>query len=129
MTLIGSLALRGVVTSMSVTGSVDALCFDSYVGAMLRPQLRRDDIVLLDNLPAHQASQVEAEVAKAKARVMWLPAYSPDFSPIENCWLKVKTLVRGKGPRTPKELNAAVAEALRAITEENIKSWFEHCGY
>jgi transposase len=51
---------------------------------------------------------------------MWLPAYSPDFSPIENCWSKVKTLVRGRAPRTPKELNAAPGDALKAVTLDDI---------
>jgi hypothetical protein len=68
--------------------------------------------LLLDNLPVHQASQVEQAVTAVKAEVLWLPAYSPDFSPIENCWSKVKTLVRGRQPRTPKELNTALAAAL-----------------
>jgi transposase len=58
-------------------------------------------------LRVHQASRVEAAVAAAKAEVLWLPTYSPDFSPMENCWLKVKTLVRGKQPRTPQKLDSA----------------------
>ena len=68
-------------------------------------------------------------MAAVKAEVMWLPTYSPDFSPMENCWLKVKTLVRGKQPRTPQKLDAALREAISAVTAEDIEAWFTHYGY
>lgn len=95
VTLIGALGLRGLLAPLSLEGALDAVAFDAYVGRMLVSQLRPRDVVLLDNLPVHQASQVEAVAAGVKAEVIWLPAYSPDFSPIEECWSKVKTLVRG----------------------------------
>ena len=129
VTLIGSLGLRGLLAPLSVEGAVDTLCFDSYIQKMLCSQLRPKDILLLDNLPVHLSSQVEQSVAAVKAEVLWLPAYSPDFSPIENCWSKVKTLVRGWRPRTPKDLNMALREALKAVTLDDIDGWFRHCGY
>jgi transposase len=127
--LIGSLGLRGLVAPLSIEGAVDTLVFDAYVRHALVAQLRPKDIVLLDNLPVHQASQIEHAVTAVKAEVLWLPAYSPDFSPIENCWSKVKTLVRGRQPRTPQELNTALAAALQAVTLDDIDGWFRHCGY
>lgn len=129
VTLIGSLGLRGLLAPLSIEGAVDTVVFDSYVHQVLVAQLRPKDIVLLDNLPVHQASQVEQAVTEVKAQVLWLPAYSPDFSPIENCWSKVKTLVRGRQPRTSKDLNTALADALKAVTLDDIDSWFRHCGY
>jgi transposase len=129
VTLIGSLGLRGLLAPLSLDGALDAVAFDSYVSRMLVSQLRPKDVVLLDNLPVHQASQVEQAVAEVKAEVIWLPAYSPDFSPIEECWSKVKTLVRGRQPRTSKELDAALGDALEAVTLNDIEGWFRHCGY
>jgi transposase len=129
VTLIGSLGLRGLLAPFSIEGAIDTVVFDAYVRQMLVSQLRPKDIVLLDNLPVHQASQVEQAVAAVKAEVLWLPSYSPDFSPIENCWSKVKTLVRGRQPRTPKELNTALRGALNAVTLNDIDGWFRHCGY
>lgn len=105
------------------------LVFDSYIQKVLCSQLRPKDILLLDNLPVHVSSQVEQSAAAVKAEVLWLPAYSPDFSPIENCWSKVKTLVRGQRPRTPKDLNVALRDALKAVTLDDIDGWFRHCGY
>ncbi len=127
--MIGSLGLRGLLAPLSIEGAIDTVAFDAYVRQMLVAQLRPKDIVLLDNLPVHQASQVEQAVAAVKAEVLWLPSYSPDFSPIENCWSKVKTLVRGHQPRTPKELNTALRGALKAVTLNDIDGWFRHCGY
>jgi transposase len=126
MTLIGSL---GLLAPLSLEGAVDPVAFDSYIARVLVSQLRPSVIVLLDNLPVHVSSQVEAAVTAVRAEVMWLPAYSPDCSPIENCWSKVKTLVRGRAPRTPKELNAALGDALKAVTLDDIEGWFRHCGY
>jgi len=129
VSLIGSLGLRGLLAPLSIEGAVDTVVFDSYVRHALVAQLRPRDIVLLDNLPVHQASQVEQAVSLVKAEVLWLPAYSPDLSPIENCWSKVKTLVRGRQPRTPQELNTALSDALKAVTLDDIDGWFRHCGY
>jgi transposase len=129
VTLIGSLGLRGMLAPLSMEGALDTAAFDSYVNQVLVSQLRPSDIVLLDNLPVHLSSQVEQAAAAVNAEVMWLPAYSPDFSPIENCWSKVKALVRGRQPRTPKELNAALSHALAAVTLDDIEGWFRHCGY
>lgn len=98
VTLLGSLGLCGLLALLSLEGALDAAAFDSYVSRMLVRQLRPKDLLLLDNLPVHQASQVEQVVTAAEAEVMWLPAYSPDFSPIEECWSKVKALVRGREP-------------------------------
>ncbi|MCA1626591.1 MAG: IS630 family transposase [Acidobacteria bacterium] len=127
--LLGSLGLRGMVASLLLKGSVDHSAFDAFVNELLLPQVRAGDVLLLDNLPAHKASAVEESAARAKAEVIWLPAYSPDFSPNENCWLKIKNLVRGQQPRTTQELNKAVSAAVQAVTKGDIAAWFKHCGY
>jgi len=61
--------------------------------------------------------------------VIWLPPYSPDFSPIEQMWSKLKTYLRKVKARTSEELDRAVAEGLQLITESDCRSWFKHCGY
>ena len=86
-------------------------------------------MVVLDNLGAHKASRIE-EVAESRgAQVLWLPPYSPDFSPIEQCWSKIKTLLRAAKARTREELEEALAQAIRLITKSDIRGWFRHCGY
>lgn len=129
VTLVGALALRGWVAALSFNGPLDREAFDTFVTELLVPRLRRSDVVLLDNLRVHHASDVEEAVRSARARVLWLPTYSPDFSPLESCWSKVKALVRGKEPRTASALDRALTEALSSVTAGDIDGWFRHCGY
>ena len=129
VTLVGALALRGWVATLSFSGAVDREAFDAFVTELLVPRLRRADVVLLDNLRVHHASDIEEAVQSARARVLWLPSYSPDFSPLENCWSKVKAVVKGKEARTASDLDTAMTEALSAVTAADVDGWFRHCGY
>jgi transposase len=127
--VIGALGLRGLVAMLAVEGAVDTLCFDAYVEQVLGPRLRRGDVVVLDNLGAHKASRIE-EVAEARgAQVLWLPPYSPDLSPIEQCWSKIKSYLRGAKARTDEALDEALAQAIKLVTKADIRGWFKHCGY
>lgn len=129
VTLVGALGLRGWVAALSFSGSLDREAFDAFVTGLLVPRLRRADVVLLDNLRVHHASDVEDAVRAARARVLWLPTYSPDFSPLESCWSKVKAVVRGTEPRTAAGLDAALTQALNSVTVADVDGWFKHCGY
>jgi transposase len=129
VTLVGALALRGWVAALSFSGALDREAFDAFVTELLVPHLRRSDVVLLDNLRVHRASDIEEAVRSAHARVLWLPSYSPDFSPLESCWSKVKALVRGDEPRTASSLDISLTKALNSITAADVDGWFRHCGY
>jgi transposase len=128
--IISALSLRrGLLATMTVVGAVDTLCFDAYVTQVLGPCLRRDDVIVLDNLGVHKASCLEEVAAERGAGVLWLPPYSPDYSPIENCWSKIKTALRAAKARTRDELEKALAAALQLVTRADIQGWFTHCGY
>jgi transposase len=127
--LIGAMGLRGLVATLTVAGAVDAEVFNAYAERMLGPRLRRGDVVVLDNLGAHRASRIE-EVAESRgAQVLWLAPYSPDFSPIEQCWSKIKAYLRGAKARTQEQLDQALAAAIKQVTKSDIRGWFKHCGY
>ena len=128
--LVGALSLgRGLLATMTLTGAVDTLAFDAYLARVLGPRLRKGDVVVLDNLNVHKASQVEEVAAGRGARVLWLAPYSPDFSPIEQCWSKIKTFLRAAKARTREELEKALVHAISQITKSDIRGWFKHCGY
>jgi transposase len=127
--VIGAMGLRGLVATMAVEGAVDTLCFDAFVEQVLAPKLRRGDVVVLDNLGAHKASRIEEVAQSRDAQVLWLPPYSPDFSPIEQCWSKIKSYLRGAKARTAEALDKALAQALQLVTKADIRGWFKHCGY
>jgi transposase len=128
--IIGALSFgRGLVATMTLTGAVDTLAFDAYLLRVLGPRLREGDVMVLDNLNVHKASQVEQVAGQRGARVIWLPPYSPDFSPIEQCWSKIKTCLRAAKARTREELERALVQAIKLVTRSDIRGWFKHCGY
>jgi transposase len=127
--LISSLSLSGVEATMSITGAVDTLVFDAYVEQVLRPTIRAGDVIVLDNLAAHRASRIERVAAECGAKVIWLSPYSPDFSPIEMMWSKIKAAMRAAKARTREELEQAFDWALKLITKADCLGWFAHCGY
>jgi transposase len=127
--VISLIGLGGVETTMLVEGAVDTLVFNAFCENFARPCLKVGDILVLDNLGAHRASQVEEIASSCGASVIWLPPYSPDFSPIEQMWSKLKTHLRQAKARTREELDRAISEGLKLITKSNCRSWFKHCGY
>jgi transposase len=127
--VIGAMGLRGLVATLAVEGAVDTLCFDAYAARVLAPRLRPGDVVVLDNLGAHRASRIEEVAARRGAQVLWLSPYSPDFSPIEQCWSKIKSYLRGAKARTVDELDKALSQAIGLVTKADIRGWFKHCGY
>jgi transposase len=103
--------------------------FRAFVARVLVPQLRSGDLVVMDNLSSHKAAGVRAAIESAGATLRYLPPYSPDLSPIEKCWSKVKQLLRSAAARTAEALDGAIAAALRAVTPSDARGWFAHCGY
>ena len=99
---------------------------------MALPVLREqkpDAIVVMDNLSAHKNQAVKDAIAAAGLTVRYLPRYSPDFSPIEPCWSKIKTALRAVAARTVESLRAALDTAAAAVTADDAAGWFGHCGY
>jgi len=127
--VVSLMGITGVETTMLVEGAVDTLACDAFGENFVRPCLRTGDVLVLDNLGAHRASRIEEIAESCGAKVIWLPPYSPDFSPIEQMWSKLKTHLRKVKARTSEELDRAVAEGLQLITESDCRSWFKHCGY
>jgi transposase len=127
--VVSLIGLTGVETTMLVEGAVDTLVFNAFCENFVRPCLRVGDVLVLDNLGAHRASRIEEIAESCGARVIWLPPYSPDFSPIEQMWSKLKTYLRKAKARTKEELDRAISEGLKLITESDCRGWFKHCGY
>jgi len=129
VTMLAALGSQGIEAVMTLDGATDAEVFRVYVAQVLHPTLRPGDIVIMDNLRAHKAAGIREAIEQTGARLQYLPPYSPDLSPIEPCWSKLKTALRTAKARTRQALEHAIAQALATITASDARSWFHHCGY
>ena len=128
-TLITGLSLAGMVPAMTVEGGTTAAVFAAYLEQVLLPGLRPGQVVVVDNVGAHQPDRIRRLVEAAGCRLVFLPAYSPDLSPVEEAFSKIKALVKAAGGRTRAALDAAIAVALAAVSASDAAGWFTHAGY
>lgn len=128
-TTIASLTHAGMGPSLMVSGSVDRVTFTTYLEQVLAPTLRPGQVVLVDNLSAHTSPRAQAIVAACGATLVYLPPYSPDYSPIELAFAQIKADLRRAAARTRAALEAAIATALEQISAADARAFFEHCGY
>ena len=128
-TLLASMGAEGMGPCVAVEGATTARVFEAYVEQALAPALRPGQVVVLDNLNAHKGARVRELVEARGCGVLFLPTYSPDFSPIEEAFGKPKALLRREKARAKDAPLEAIGRALDAITPEDARGWFAHCGY
>jgi transposase len=128
-TLIAGLSLAGIQAPFVLEGAIDTLAFETYVEQVLAPSLRPGQVVVLDNLSVHKGERVRHMIEARGCQVLFLPAYSPDLTPIEEAFSKLKTWLRRLGARTREALEEAITQALEQITVQDAHGWFWHCGY
>jgi transposase len=129
VTMLGTLGVQGLQAVMTAEGATDAGVFRTYIKRVLGPTLWPGDLVVMDDLRAHKAIGVQQALAWRGARLLYLPPYSPDLSPIEPCWTKVKSALRKAKARTRDALDTAITSALTTVTVIDAHSWFTYCGY
>ena len=118
-TLVTALTLAGLDAPMVLEGAMDREAFVAWLTHFLVPMLAPGRVVVMDNLNVHKGAQVRAIIEGAGCALVYLPAYSPDYSPIEGAYSKVKTLVRRAAKRTQAELEGAIGRAVEAVTADD----------
>lgn len=129
VSIISALGLQGVLTHVSLFGAIDGLTFEAFIACKLVPHLWPGACIILDNCSIHLGETVESLVQQAGATLIYLPPYSPDFSPIENCLSKIKSILRALEARTYPGLATAIEGAFKQVSLDDIKGWFTHCCY
>jgi transposase len=129
VSMIGAISLSGVVAQINLIGSTDGLTFEAFISQRLVPQLWVGACVVMDNCSIHKGAEIEALLNQAGARLIYLPPYSPDFSPIENCWSKIKRVLRSIEARTYPDLAQAIQSAFEQVSLNDLRNWFTHCCY
>jgi len=128
-TFVAGLRVDRIDAPMMIDGALDGEAFRAYVEQFLASTLSTGDTVVMDNVPLHKVAGVGEAIAAKGASVLYLPAYSPDFNPIEKFFSQFKSILQRIAARTTDALEAAVAEALRTVTPDECKNYFAACGY
>jgi transposase len=132
LTVLGALSLTGIVEVKTVPTGTTIPVFLDFLKTDLLPVLRDqkpDAILVMDNLSAHKNQAVRDAITEAGLTLHYLPRYSPDFSPIESCWSKIKTALRAAAARTLETLTTALSNVAANVTADDAVGWFQHCGY
>jgi transposase len=85
--------------------------------------------VVMDNLGAHRPKRIRELIEERGCQLLYLPAYSPDYNPIEEAFAKLKQLLRKAAARSKEALVEAIGAALSAVSAADAKGFFEHAGY
>ena len=124
ITLTSGMRLSGVTATLAFPGATNTAIFEDYVAEVLVPELKSHDVVIWDNLKPHQSEEAIEAVESVGARVVPLPPWSPDLTPIEEMISKVKGSMKSAAARTKEAVYAAFGAALHDVTPENIAGWF-----
>jgi transposase len=125
ITLTCGLRLSGVTAALAFPGATNTGVFETYVEEVLVPELKPGDVVIWDNLKPHESDEAIEAVEAAGARVVPLPPWSPDLTPIEEMVSKVKGSLRSAAARTKETVYAAFGSALQDVTLNDIAGWFQ----
>jgi transposase len=127
-TMIGAIRLKGLTAGLIFEGPTDTEAFATFVEKILAPQLRRGDVVVMDNLSSHKPQRIATALERVGAKLWYLPPYSPDFNPIEKMWSKLKCAIRGSAARTQLKLWNAIGRAWKTVQPSEIQAYFQSCG-
>jgi transposase len=129
MSCLAALCPTGITAPLVIEGAIDGSVFQPWLRDWRLPILPDGTTIVCDNLSVHRNPDVRTIIEAAGCHLRFLPAYSPDFNPIELAFSTLKTHLRGAGARTPETLHTAIGEGLAAVTPEAARAWYEHCGY
>jgi transposase len=129
VSIIGAISVKEVLTSVNLIGTTDGITFEAFIIRKFVPKLWKGACVVMDNCTIHTGEEVKKAIPKKGAKLIYLSPYSPDFSPIENLWSKLKNILRSIKTPNYQELAKAIEFAFSEVTSANIWNWFTHCCY
>jgi transposase len=129
ITMLGALMITGIVGFCTIKAATTTEVFLMFILKVVLPKLRPGNVVIMDNLKSHINEQIREAIEGVGARVVFLPPYSPELNPIEECWSKIKSILRRCAARTKRTYNKAIKQAIDAVTKEDAIGWFCHAGY
>jgi transposase len=129
LTFVAGLRCHGLVAPCVFDGPIDGESFLAWVEQFLVPSLRPRDIVVMDNLSSHKDPAIRRAIRSARAKLFYLPPYSPDLNPIEQAFSKLKTLLRKENARSREAVEHAIGRLLAKLTAAECRNFFTEAGY
>ena len=127
--IIGAISLMGILAIMYIESAVNANVFSAFVKKLLLSKLKPGQFVIFDNVKFHKSTEIKNLIERSGAKVVFLPPYSPDLSPIEKMWSKIKEALKRLIPRTASEFHNALIAALLEVSDDDFEEWYDCCGY
>jgi transposase len=129
LTFIGALRHTGMTAPMVFDRPICGSSFYVWLEQCLLPTLNKGDVVIMDNLVCHKVAGIREMIKSVGARIFYLPPYSPDLNPIENCFSKIKAWLRKMKERTIDGIHNALGHILDTIKSSECKNYFNNAGY
>lgn len=129
MTFLAALRHDRIDAPWLLDGPINGESFRLYIERVVLPTLKPGDIVVADNLGSHKSKAVRQMIRRAKARLLFLPKYSPDLNPIEQVFAKLKHFLRKDAARTPEAVCGCIGKLLDNFTETECGNYLVHAGY
>ena len=129
ITMIGAISTLCVEAALYGEWAANTEIFLTFITDCLCPVLRKNHVVVMDNVAFHQAAGVKEAIAATGAKLLYLPPYSPELNPIEMMWSKIKNWLRKKSARTLETFQLAIQSAFKAVITQDLTGWFRHAGY
>ena len=91
------MCMDGVIDMQITTESVNGKKFCDFLERYLLPQfltyngVNAKSVVILDNASIHHIESATHLIEETGALAIFLPPYSPDYMPIEQCFSKIKS--------------------------------------
>jgi transposase len=129
VSIIGAISVNEILTSVNLIGTTDRITFEAFIIRKLVPKLWKGACVVMDNCTIHTSEEIEKAIKSQGAKLIYLSPYSPDFSPIEHLWSKLKNILRSIKTTNYRELAKAIEFAFNQVTLSDLGHWFTHCCY
>lgn len=127
--IISAISMTEVTATLYTEGSVDGHIFCHFLQKYLIPKLNPKQYLILDNVSFHKMQSVKNLVEAVGAQVLFLPPYSPDLSPIELMWSKIKSQLKKLAARCDTTFKYAMQQAFLSVQQSDLCHWYKHCGY
>lgn len=127
--LVAAVSNKGLNHSLIDPDGMTKETFKTFLDKVLLPNIDEGSILIMDNWTIHHGQDIRDLVASYNCELIYLPAYSPDFNPIEYLFAKIKAFIRALRPMNLQDLIQAFEDAVLSVTPLNALKTFIHCGY